>query len=550
MHKITKKNKQPMVPGGAGISLRSHHFETFLSSIQPVDWLEIVADQFLNSQGILRDKLHKITQNYPVNLHMVSLSLAGTDPINTQYLKQIAALAESIHAFYISDHLCWSSHNNQYGHDLLPFPFTTRHLKYIANRINYVQQVTQRPLLIENLSHYVNLNSYEQTEADALNYLCEQTGCGILLDVNNIYVSCSNLNTDARQWIRAIDPNHVKQIHLAGHHVDKNRLIDTHGSAVSPAVWSLYEDALKQFGPVPTCLEWDNNIPSWPVMIKHQQKIKCLLKKCIGTQSARKDIPSKVILPHNPPESLRIFQNKHWHNLHSSTDIPDENPWSVHQNSMRMQRLSALQSTFPSTEKIMGKTHFKQIAIAYLLQVPSTDPDIGLKNNLFCQFIKQNNLDQAILDLAQFEWHWYLAFHSTNHADINLEMLANAISENQENITLKQIGGLQLFHALTNAQNNWASQQDECDSHSKKTKTNPYSLEKNYYYTFHQRHGLVVVNQIDAISYACLKQLNQPTTLKRWYELCANHHNIPPHLAAQLYQCGLIQLHTNHEEPK
>lgn len=548
MHETTQTKKKPTAPQGAGISLRSRHFDTFLSNKQPIDWLEVVADQFLNSQGILLEKLQRITQAYPINLHAVSLSLASSDPINMAYLKQILKLAEQLNAYYISDHLCWSSYNNQYSHDLLPFPYSKNNLLHVANRIDQIQQISQRPLLIENLSHYVDLNTNERTEANALNYLCQQTGCGLLLDINNVYVTCYNLNINAKQWLKAIDPTHVKQIHLAGHHSSDGRLIDTHGSAVNEAVWSLYQYALKQFGPVPTCLEWDSNIPPWPVMLEHNQKIKQYLQQCLSTHEPKKNITEKKIMPHHPPESLRLFQDKIWINLHDTTDISNTNPWSVHQNSIRIQRLISLQSTFPCTEKKLGKKLFKQLGIAYLLKTPSKHPDISSENHQFCQFIKHANLDLEILELAQFEWHWYLSFHSPNHTNICLESLAKSINQYQENMLIKQTNGLQLLYTSTNAQHNWALQQDELEINnhpSDKEKLNPNN---GHFYTLHQRHGRVIVNEIGKVSYACLAKLNQPMTLEQWVDLCATDHDTPPHLAAQLYQFGLIQLHTHQEE--
>ncbi len=257
-----------------GVSLLQPHYAYFLeNSVSGVSWLEILSDNYLFSHGLLRQKMLKLREKYPMVLHGVGLNLGSVDPLDGDYLKALKRLANDLSVTWVSDHLCWTAVDGIYSHELLPLPFTQEALDIIVPKIQEVQTQLQRPLLIENVSTYWQ-PEHDLSEPEFINEIVRQTGCGILLDINNIYVCAHNHHFSADQYLQAINPSAVKQFHLAGYLTHENLLIDTHSTPVSGAVWDLYHNALKIFGKIPTNLEWDNDIPIWDVMESQLQKIR------------------------------------------------------------------------------------------------------------------------------------------------------------------------------------------------------------------------------------------------------------------------------------
>lgn len=257
---------------GVGVGLRAQHYEVFLKHHPEIPWLEVLADNYLNTQGIPLEKLFTITAHYPVVMHCVGMSLGSIDPINWEYLSHIKALATQLKPAWISDHLCWTSLHNQYSHGLLPLPFTQETIDHTANRIQQIQDYLNYPLLIENISSYVRCPENEMNEVTFLNHVAQQADCGILLDINNLYVNAHNHHEDAMALLQQVDASRVYQYHLAGYQPHGTLLLDSHNNGISPAVWQLYETALKRIGPKPACIEWDEAIPDWSVLATEQQQ--------------------------------------------------------------------------------------------------------------------------------------------------------------------------------------------------------------------------------------------------------------------------------------
>ncbi len=256
---------------GVGVGLRSKHFATFIEHQPNVPWLEVLADNYLHSQGILLEKLQTISKHYPTVIHGVSLSIAGTDPLDRDYLTQLTHLQQATNAVWISDHLCWCYHQGHYSHDLLPFPFTHKNLQHVVARIKKVQDILQQQILIENISSYLECKTNQLFEAEFLAQVAELADCAILLDVNNVYVNSQNHGFNASDYFEYLDVTRIKQIHLGGYTQQDSTLIDTHGEAIHDPVWLLYELALKKFGAVATAIEWDNHVPDWPTLFQQTQ---------------------------------------------------------------------------------------------------------------------------------------------------------------------------------------------------------------------------------------------------------------------------------------
>ena len=247
---------------GHGIGLRPEHYQAVLAEADaPVDWFEIISDNFLVPGGNPRRVLRGVRERTPVVMHGVSLSLGSVDPLNEDYLRGLRDLAAEIEPAMVSDHLCWGSLGGQYAHDLLPLPYTEEALRHVAERVLRVQDRLQRRILVENVSSYVAFRQSAMTEWEFLAALCARADCGVLLDVNNIFVSAHNHGFDPAAFIAGIPVDRVGQIHLAGHSTAGALLLDTHDHPVCDGVWDLYRMAVRRFGQVSTLIEWDDHIP-------------------------------------------------------------------------------------------------------------------------------------------------------------------------------------------------------------------------------------------------------------------------------------------------
>jgi len=257
---------------GHGVGLRTQHFAEFLSTRPRVDWVEAISENFMAPGGRPRAVLEKVRRDVPVALHGVALSIGGTDPLNERYLSQLSTLVDWVEPAIISDHLCWGAHRGRYVHDLLPLPYTEEALRNVVRRVQAVQERLGRQILLENVSSYMAFNDSEMTEWDFLAEIARRADCGILLDINNIYVSARNHAFDARAYLAGIPADRVGQIHLAGHRDEGAYLFDTHDRKVCDDVWALYAEAMARLGPISTLIEWDENVPALPVLLAESKK--------------------------------------------------------------------------------------------------------------------------------------------------------------------------------------------------------------------------------------------------------------------------------------
>jgi uncharacterized protein (UPF0276 family) len=246
---------------GFGLGLRPAHYQALLGESHPIDWLEIVSENYLVPGGQPLEFLERIRARYPVVMHGVSLSIGSTDPLDRRYLSDLKELARRVEPAWISDHLCWTGVEGRNVHDLLPLPYTEEALAAVAARIGEVQDFLGRQILLENVSSYLSYRESEMTEWEFLSEVAVRADCAILLDINNIYVSAVNHGFDASSYLRGVPRERVRQFHLAGHSDMEGHLIDTHDHPIAAPVWMLYREAVEHFGPVPTMIERDDNIP-------------------------------------------------------------------------------------------------------------------------------------------------------------------------------------------------------------------------------------------------------------------------------------------------
>jgi uncharacterized protein len=251
---------------GLGVGLRTVHFGHLLRHTPAVDWFEIISENFMDSGGRPRYVLEQVAERYPVVMHGVSLSIGSTDPLNFDYLRKLKRLADTVKAHWVSDHLCWTGVAGLNAHDLLPIPLNEETLAHVVRRVRTAQEFLERPLVLENPSSYVTFADSTMPEWEFISRMAEDADCGLLLDVNNVYVSSVNHDFDPVEYIKSVPHGRVVQFHLAGHTDCGTHRIDTHDNHVIDPVWELYHLAHQCTGGAATLLEWDARIPEFPVV--------------------------------------------------------------------------------------------------------------------------------------------------------------------------------------------------------------------------------------------------------------------------------------------
>jgi uncharacterized protein (UPF0276 family) len=263
---------------GCGVGLRREHYQHVLDERPRVLWFEVISENFMVPGGRPRHVLERVRGDYPVALHGVSLSLGSAEPVDPEHLRRLEDLVNWVEPSLVSDHLCWTQLGGHNSHDLLPLPFTEEAVRTTARNIRRVQETLGRRILIENVSSYVRFRESEMEEWDFLGAVAREADCDILLDVNNVYVNARNFGFDPVRYLAAVPATRVRQFHLAGHEDHGHVVIDTHDQPVCDTVWTLFRHAVERFGPVPTLIERDANVPEWPVLEAEAQAAQAVLE--------------------------------------------------------------------------------------------------------------------------------------------------------------------------------------------------------------------------------------------------------------------------------
>lgn len=259
------------VAGLAGTSLKHEHLPAILAEAKRTGFFEVHAENYMGAGGPPHHALARIRRDYPLSLHGVCMSIGGPQPLDKVHLRRFKALVDRYAPALVSEHLAWSTHGATYFNDLLPLPYTLATLTRVADHIDEVQETIGRPILLENPSTYVIFPQSTMSETDFIRELAQRTGCGLLLDVNNVFISATNHGYSPLAYLANFPLEHVGEIHLAGHSEQADDegdllLIDSHDCPVADAVWKLFEMVIGQCGPIPTLVEWDSDIPAWPVL--------------------------------------------------------------------------------------------------------------------------------------------------------------------------------------------------------------------------------------------------------------------------------------------
>lgn len=271
------------IPAAAGIGLRLPHMQQVLTERPPIPWLEVHSENFFHPGSAAYADLLRIREHYPLSLHGVGLSLGSVDPLDREHLAKLKALVDATEPGFVSEHLCWGSIDGRHVNDLLPLPYTEEAVRHVAVRVEEVQDFLRREILIENVSSYFEYRCSEMPEAEFLRRIARRSGCMLLLDVNNIFVSASNNGGDVFEFIEAIPQSLVAEIHLAGHsrnrYGNRDVLVDTHNAPVCEPVWQAYAQAIGRFAATPTLIEWDADLPPLHTLLDEARRASRFLEQ-------------------------------------------------------------------------------------------------------------------------------------------------------------------------------------------------------------------------------------------------------------------------------
>lgn len=415
---------------GFGLGLRPKHLPALLGAPAPggpVDWLEVLTENFLGVGGRPKVELRRVRERYPVALHGVGLSIGSTDPLNGRYLARLAELIRDVDPWLVSDHLCWTSHRGANSHDLLPIPYTKETLALVAARVGQVQDHIGRRLHLENPSAYVAFAASEMDEADFLAELCRVTGCGLLLDVNNLYVNAQNLGVDAASYLATLDPATVGYFHLAGHTVTPEIRIDTHDEPVPTAVWDLYRHAVRRFPDAATLIEWDGRLPDFAVLVEELNKARRAREAAWVETPSRLCPASASRRTARDSVAWRELQDELWPHLTGCQAVKDDAPvlsrfddatpasslvgLNVYADAYHIRIADVAADHFPALVRVLGRTPFDRLITTFLKAHPPQEVSVKLAVAGLPAFLGRYGVPEAVgvppralADVAALEW--------------------------------------------------------------------------------------------------------------------------------------------------
>ncbi len=443
---------------GCGLGLRSQHYPVITETWPKVDWFEAISENYMDTGGRPLQILEQVRHHYPIALHGTALSVGSIDLLNQNYLKRLRKLVDRIDPFIVSDHLCWSGVDGEVLHDLLPLPFTEEALQHVVGRVNQVQEFLGRRILLENVSTYVTYKHSMMPEWEFLTKIARRSGCGILLDVNNIYVNAVNHKFDPREYLKNIPAKFVGQIHLAGHTDMGSFLFDTHSAPIIDSVWELYREALSLLGPVSTLIEWDENIPQFEHLLEEAEKAKSIYKQFIGKPLTAEQVKTaeRAIHSKNGGTPVSLLDVQKWMKLRIQLqDENNESPaavstrgflnpqggvageerMSVYANGYPARIQESLKEVYEAVHQVLGDDQFSEICHVYAHQYPSHDYNLNFVGRYFPEFLQGSPFSKAfpfLVDLAKLEWLIWESFHAFDEQPFQPHQLAEVPAEDWE----------------------------------------------------------------------------------------------------------------------
>ena len=419
------------LPGlGIGVGLRAPHYRQFLEQRPGTGWLEVHTENYLDQAGADFHVLQELRRDYAISLHGVGLGLGSARGFDPEHLERIASLARRIEPALLSEHLCWAAVFDRHLNDLLPLALNLAALDLMEERVGRMQDALGRSILLENVSSFVRFADDAMSEAEFLAALARRTGCGLLLDVNNLFVNQCNHGEDAFAALQAIAPGTVGEIHLAGHLVTPDAVVDHHGAAVAEPVWRLYQAALERFGAVPTLIEWDTDIPPLQTL---------LAEACKAAAIAARHAPADVYLGRRPPsghsratnsstnaggDALAAQQQAFAEALFAASAEPGlhlrhAERFPLYRGNLTATWRKALQSAYPVIAQLVGEEFFNALAREYGRAHPADSGDLNRFGAHFARFLQgfEHVRDLPYLpDMARLEWHLH-RIHYASHEE-------------------------------------------------------------------------------------------------------------------------------------
>ena len=441
---------------GCGVGLRSEHYPAILEAYPPMDFFEAISENYMNTGGRPLTMLEQVRERYPVVLHGVALSIGSCDPLHPQYLESLKRLVDRIQPEMVSDHLCWSGAGGAVLHDLLPLPLTEESVEHVVRRVDQVQTCLGRKILLENVSTYVTFSHSVMPEWEFIAEVARRSGCGILLDINNIYVNAVNHGFNPLDYLRHIPAQMVGQFHLAGHTPMGKFLFDTHSARVTEHVWELYREALKLYGRVSTLIEWDEAIPSFDELSAEAGRARTFYSQTAGTPLTAHVPALSLQQGHAAPvvEGLSLARVQDLFKsaiqplganclpdtlLNPQGGDPGKERMSVYADGYIARTHAALAETYPALERLLGHEEFCKLAEAYAGKGPATEYDLAKIGEGMPDFLKaylQTAGRPYCSELARFEWLVARAFHAYDGAALEQTALQTLAPEDWEHIRL------------------------------------------------------------------------------------------------------------------
>lgn len=445
---------------GFGLGLRAPHLSYIFDHKPAIDWFEIISENYMDTDGKPKRNLERIKEMYPLVMHGVSLSIGTVDPMNSEYLAKLKKLAHWVKPAWISDHLCWTGVAHQNTHDLLPVPYTQEALDHIIKRIKNVQDYLERPLILENPSTYLEFKSSEIAEEDFIAQMAQESGCGLLLDINNIYVSCYNHRKDPKAYIDALPLDRVYQIHLAGHTNKGTHIVDTHDGPVIDEVWQLYKYAISKSGMINTMIEWDDHIPPFDVVNDELAKAREAVKTCHDIKSLpnfKVDMPpyrANAVTPLTQ-EQMRMKDaiikgpaiNAHpedW--IRYKPEFTQQDQLNVYVSGYRQRLFDVTASDFPVLRTYLGDDRLDYILRDFVNHVPSSSFDAAKYPAQFPAFLRQHpQSDDIAFEISLLENAVAQLYHGPETPALEANHLRSLSPEELMDATLSLRTSLELF---------------------------------------------------------------------------------------------------------
>lgn len=417
-------------PAGVGVGLRACHYRDFLQQRPKVDWLEVHTENYLQPGGLDRHVLFELRQDYPFSLHGVGLGLGSAQGFDVHHLQRIARLVQQLQPVLVSEHLCWAASGSRNLNDLLPLPLSAQALELICQRVLQVQDCLQRPILLENVSTYVRYRDDAMDEIEFLSEVARRTGCGILLDVNNLYVNQCNQQESALAAIEQVSAEFVAEIHLAGHLVTPGAVVDHHGDVVAAPVWDLYRQSLRRLGAVPTLIEWDTDIPALEVLLAQADMARSMMREFAREAGPDAGNAGSVQVvrpvPLTPPVAGLSGIQCDFADALFAQHAPDVFRGELAQNEARFARYrgnlvatweKTLTAAFPVLQQLVGDEFFAALCRAFGHAHPSDNGDLNVFGAQFAQFLADfPHVAQYpyFPDMARLEWAVHEAYYAAD----------------------------------------------------------------------------------------------------------------------------------------